>query len=656
MSKFSTISCYAALSSTSQEDVMTAYARMVAAVVLQKKYKKCDTITLCKDFKESYGFELSYHPMQTVVDKCIELGHFTYNRQTRELIPNYSVIDSEGFMDIVREKDNEYAKLLDSFGAYLESVHKLHCSDDDLNNRVLAFIERVGVKGSVDKKLLIKIKDDYLFADFLVYCEENGQSEVLDYLNDYTIGLSLSEIFTYSERPEKYIPKDATVFLDTGILFRLFGIDSVDNSDSYKNFVSSMQKMGMKVKVYDHTVNEMIGIVDRSKYWIGNLDYDATKCSETTYYFVSNGWSVREVDEFSSSIRLRLRDEFNISIDTSSYPKMEDIRTPYEADIKDLIIKTYKESGSTVDPDEIDYSIDQDARSIFYTQHKNGTIVPHNLDDVKNIFITMNRSLARVGFLISRDMVAKGGRDKFIPVVMTDLDWGTLIWFNSPAIIAQINRPRLVSAAYAAFRPSKEVTQKLNQTLVKLEEEGKVTPEQCYLLKTNPVAQRLLAKKTANDASKFIDKTPLEILKEMKSEAFQEGSESRQKEIESLENDNSNYKIQLAREQQLRTISDCEHEYERANRIIDDLRHQKTFIQERLNRLNPLAANIDLYVKKRIRLIKAFIIFLVPVSFFVSWHINKHNSGLFSFLPIAISLALFLISKDRGTVLLSCPS
>ena len=118
---------------------------------------------------------------------------------------------------------------------------------------------------------------------------------------------------------------------------------------------------------------------------------------------------------------------------------------------------------------------------------------------------------------------------------MTDLKWGTLIWFNSPATISIINRPRLVSAAYAAFRPSKELTEKLNKALVKLEKEGKVTPEECYFMKTSPIAQRMLTKITANNADKFIDMTPLDILKEIKGDAFLQGSQSRQEEVENLE-------------------------------------------------------------------------------------------------------------------------
>ena len=436
MASFSTIACYAALSICSKNDVMDAYSRMVAALVQLKEYKSFTIKELCEDWKKHYGFLLLNQPMETIVKNCINSGFFTYNSSIHQFIPNYSTINSEGFMNIVEEQDAKYKELLNGFDRYLQQEYSMHCSKEDLNDRIVAFIERYGIKATTDKSVIHRVRDDHFFADYLVYCEENGNQDILDYINEYTIGVSLSEIFTYSERPQKYTAKGASVYLDTGVLFRLFGIDSVDYSDNYKQYISNMKKMGIKVKVYEHTVNEMIGLVERSKIWIGNPEYDATLCSETTYYFVTNGWTIEKIDKFSRSIQTRLEDEFKITIDKMSYPKVEDIKTIFEADIKELIIKTYKDSGSTVSTEDIEYSINQDSKSIFYTQHKNGNMVPYHLNDLKNIFVTLNRSLAKVGYILSKEIAVS--KDCFIPLVMTDLEWGTLIWFNSPATISVI--------------------------------------------------------------------------------------------------------------------------------------------------------------------------------------------------------------------------
>lgn len=253
-------------------------------------------------------------------------------------------------------------------------MYKIYCSDEDVDDKILAFIERYGIKTKVDRRILRDVKDDYLFAAFLVHCEETGQSDILDYLNDYTVGLALSEVFACCESPQSYTAKNACVYLDTSLLFRLFGIDSSNRSDSYVSFIRNMQKLGMHVKVYDHTVNEMVGIIESSKPWINNPCYDATLSSEATYYFVSNQWNVDEIDEFSCNVRTRLKENFNIEIDNMPYLKVEDINTPTEEKIKAMIVSEYKESNPDIQIDDMDHSINQDAKSIFFTQYKNNSI------------------------------------------------------------------------------------------------------------------------------------------------------------------------------------------------------------------------------------------------------------------------------------------
>ena len=652
MSSFSTIACYAALSSCSREDILHAYARMIAALIQRNRYKTCDTDTLCKDFKAYYGFSVPYHPMQTILFTCINFGFLTYNSSIHQFVPDYAHIDEEDFMDIVEKTDQKYREILAQFKIFLQQEYNIYSSDEDMGDKILAFIERYGIKTKVDRRVLREVKDDYLFAAFLVHCEETGQTDILDYLNDYTIGLALSEVFAYCESPQSYTAKDACVYLDTGLLFKLFGIDSSDRADSYELFVRNIQKLGMHVKVYDHTVSEMIGIIEGSKSWINNPNYDATLSSEATYFFVRNQWSIDEIDEFSCNVRTRLKEDFNIIIDNMPYPKVEDIQTPTEAIIKEMIVSEYKESNPDVQIDDKDYSINQDAKSIFFTQHKNNTVVPYHLNEVKNIFITGNRSLARVGYKISLEFA--GSKDFFIPTVMTDIKWGTLVWFNSPSILSSINRPRLVSAAYAAFRPSNDVTKKLNDALIKLEKKGDITPEQCYFLKVSPVAQRILGKLTANASDKIIDSTPLEILKEIRQSAYTEGSISRQEEIDDLTRKNEMAEFELAKAKQQRIIFECQRNVEVLEKDRTDVKKEIEDVSEFLSEQNQVKDAIDKSVNKQILGLKIIITIASLIAIGLAVYIGTNYSEVLGIITAVISIFIIILTiwnKDEIKIL-----
>ena len=647
MSSFSTIACYAALSSCSREDILHAYARMIAALIQRNRYKTCDTDTLCKDFKAYYGFSVPYHPMQTILSTCINFGFLTYNSSIHQFVPDYAHIDEEDFMDIVEKTDQKYREILAQFKIFLQQEYNIYSSDEDMDDKILAFIERYGIKTKVDRMVLREVKDDYLFAAFLVHCEETGQTDILD-----TIGLALSEVFAYCESPQSYTAKDACVYLDTGLLFKLFGIDSSDRADSYELFVRNIQKLGMHVKVYDHTVSEMIGIIEGSKSWINNPNYDATLSSEATYFFVRNQWSIDEIDEFSCNVRTRLKEDFNIIIDNMPYPKVEDIQTPTEAIIKEMIVSEYKESNPDVQIDDKDYSINQDAKSIFFTQHKNNTVVPYHLNEVKNIFITGNRSLARVGYKISLEFA--GSKDFFIPTVMTDIKWGTLVWFNSPSTLSSINRPRLVSAAYAAFRPSNDVTKKLNDALIKLEKKGDITPEQCYFLKVSPVAQRILGKLTANASDKIIDSTPLEILKEIRQSAYTEGSISRQEEIDNLTRKNETAEFELAKAKQQRIIFECQRNVEVLEKDRTDVKKEIEDVSEFLSEQNQVKDAIDKSVNKQILGLKIIITIASLIAIGLAVYIGTNYSEVLGIITAVISIFIIILTiwnKDEIKIL-----
>lgn len=646
MSSFSAVACYSALSSCSKEDILSAYARMVAYLIRKKAYRQCDAEELAKDFESLFGFKIPYHPMCTIMNQCVKLGYLTYNSSLHAFFPNHDCINADDFSSIIQAKDSAYKDLLDQFGKFLIEQHKLHCSPEDLDERIRAFIERYGIKAKTNRDILRKVKDDYFFAEFLVYCEENGHTGVLDYLDEYTIGVALSEVFTYSEYPDSFTSKHARVYLDTGLLFKLFGIDSSNHTTSYTQYIKNMQRVGIRVMVYDHTVNEMIGIIENSKHWIGNPDYDASLSSESTYFFVSNNWSVEDIDSLSISIRTRLVDDFNIAIDHMAYPKTEDVHTPYEATIREMIVDLYQENDPNLDVDAISYTIDQDARSIFFTQHKNGSKVAYHINDVENVFITTNRSLAKVGYNISHSMAQS--KEVFIPVVMNDIKWGTLIWFNSPALISSINRPRLVSAAYAAFRPNPELVKKLNARLTTLETEGRITPEQCYLLKVNPIAQHLLAHKTMNDPDRFVDATPLEILKELGRDAYEQGCSSRQAEINKLKEQREIYEVQLSVERQKKVISDLE---QKKLTLYTEIRHIKeriSAIKKELSELNLVKMDIDKVVKSKTSLFRSVVTIVAILYIVFAIWIGFVNSPLFSAISFTMPVILWLLAKWFG--------
>jgi hypothetical protein len=131
------------------------------------------------------------------------------------------------------------------------------------------------------------------------------------------------------------------------------------------------------------------------------------------------------------------------------------------------------------------------------------------------MFITTNNGLAFASSKFQRDL----GNGGFIyPACLTDVFLGTLVWLQSPARVASINKRKLIAECYAALQPSPTLLRKYLNEVDQLKDSGKINDEEYYLLRTQRSAMNLLNEKTLGDPDNFTYKTPEEILDLIKQE------------------------------------------------------------------------------------------------------------------------------------------
>lgn len=379
MNKFSVNSCYAVLSTFPKTAPVDAMLKMVVALVEEEKYCELDPQIMSADFCKKFGFDLPYHPMQVFIQLGIDKAYFEYNSSLKKAYPIWSAIDSGEFMNILEHKDAEYDSLLDSFDQYLQKKYNLYSSKEDLSNQVQAFVQRYGLVSKVDKAILSKVKSDFRFAEFIFDCQENGDLSIIEYIDAYTTGCAFAEVMAFNVPTNDYKNCSANVFLDTGFIFALLGIGSKDRSENFKKLFSDMIHLGMKPAIFQHTYSEIAGIIDTARNWIGNNKYNPALASETAYFFVTNGWSYQGATELLGDLKRTLTEDYRIKIDTTPYPRMEDIHTKYEADIKQIIIDEYCSNNANFSAKDKEYTIDQDARSLFMTLHFDNGYIAHTL-------------------------------------------------------------------------------------------------------------------------------------------------------------------------------------------------------------------------------------------------------------------------------------
>jgi len=586
------------LSAYPEEAPLQAFLRLVVALVDEKKYTILDPQVMSTDFFKRFGFPLPYHPMLEVIQLGIDKKYFEYNSLLKETHPVWDAIDNGEFMKVYTEKETEYNNLLQRFGKFLQEKYQLHSSKEDLSDQVQAFIQRYGLISKTDKGILKKVQNDYHFAEYMLACNESGDFEALEYIDKYITGCSFAEVMTFGVSTEEYKNCKAKVFLDTGFIFALLGIGSKDRSESFKALFDDMIRLGMKPIIFQHTYSEIEGIIDTASSWIGDPNYNPAMASETAYFFHLNHWSYKKARELIGDLKRIITQDLHIEIINPPYPQAADIHTKHEADIKQFIIEEYTHSNPKFSLVEKEHTIELDARSLFYTLHFDNNNIAYTLPDVKNIFITTNRTLAKVGTKLTAELVHASG--PCIPIALTDLTWGTLIWANTPTKISPFNRANIISAAYAAFQPSDAILSKLNKSLIKHQESGKISPEKCYFLKTNAWALRLLAQKTQNDETRYSDQTPFEILKALRDEGYEQGLSEKQKEVDKAFEEKKNVEYQLSIERHQSLVNDLKNKLETLNSLIVSEREKAEVSANHVKTLEGTKAKAERKIGQRI--------------------------------------------------------
>ena len=650
-STFSTTACYSLLSMYAGESssmLSSALLKMVIALIDYKKYSELDPKTMSQDFYNYYGFSLPYHPMQSIIQLGIKEQYFEYNLLLKKVFPIPGRIDSGDYMELISRKNAEYLQLIEGFDNYLKEKYSLHCSKEELSDHIQVFIQRYGLVSNIDQKIFKTIKNDFYFAEYLLYCYESDNEQVLRYVEEYSIGCAFAETLTFSVPTEHYKTCHAKVFLDSGFIFALLGISSKNRSDNFQELFEDMCHLGMKPHIFLHTYNEIAGIIDTAKEWIGNPNYDPVAASETAYFFVTNNWSYQKATELLGDLKRILTEDYHIIIDDTPYPDIANIRTRYEADIKQLIIEAYSQNTPNFSAKDKDFTISQDARSLFMLLHFDDGNVAHTLPDVKNIFITTNQTLAKVGRKLSAEI--SHGSTTYIPIALTDLAWGILVWANSPAKVAPFSRAKIISAAYAAFQPSPEILKRLNQTLARSQALGHISPEMCYFLKTNSVALKLLAQKTQNDEHRYSDQTPFEIIKSLRDEGYQQGIDEKQKEVDSLSSEKDQMQVKLAIEKQRNVINNLEAEIKQRKDYLSHQKEHANAINEHLHSLGSSKNNADSSIKNHCNVLKIIMIIVLfgyiigLILLFVK--IDLVATIIATVLPILIGIIGFACNQD----------
>jgi len=526
------------------DDYLSTFLPFVATLALKKRYKEIEIKTVVSDFHEEYGLYIPRAPMQSILSRAIKTG-LIEQRDNGKYYPIDNKMLEISFIHAEKSEKNKIKFILQKFIDFARENFKIEYDEQRAGECLIDFLDEYSPKSILMEKEIEEIssqasdrKDLYLVGCFISHVSKNDLSlfEAVESLAfSYLIVIAMS----FDEPVEKRVSvlSNLTIYLDTNVVFRLLGLETDELKDAYIELFEMYRKSISPVfKVFRHTMDEMIGILQDCAKWINHPGYNPQLAKPALLSFIKKGFDATQINLYINRFEESLN-ENGISVDDGGYYDIDYGKHQIDEKIlKTTLIQMYREHNPSYDPDKKSGTLQYDIQSIANIVKLWGNKSSRTYSRLGYLFLTSNTTLAYVCRRYSSDYWHDGKKHK--SPCITDYYLGTMIWLSTPTErIQKVNKLKLLADCSAAMTLSKDVMDKFMIELEKLKTNQSISSEDYLLLRNESYQTNYLQNMTLNDETRFTDEMPEIILRRIKENIkrpLQDKIEQKEKAIDEL--------------------------------------------------------------------------------------------------------------------------
>ncbi|WP_247040737.1 hypothetical protein [Arthrobacter rhizosphaerae] len=292
-----------------------------------------------------------------------------------------------------------------------------------------------------------------------------------------------------------------SLYLDAPVLLKALGYEGDDAKDAAKDLIALSRAAGAGIACFEHSVNEVKGILDRSAAKALNGGFNGAHRRATDAYFDSEGLSASDILLLSQRLE---EDVTGLGISIQQRPVAS-----AELTIDELALEELMETDITYSSRD---SLLNDLDSLTAVHRIRGGRSSARLETCRALLVTTNGGLARVG----RSFFVHAGDHEW-PPALTDHHLATLVWLKKPQAAPSLPRRQILADCFAALEPGGRVWDRYLEEIDRLGSRGKASENDLMLLRYSTEAQRSLMDRTMGNADQVTAETVADILQKVKS-------------------------------------------------------------------------------------------------------------------------------------------
>ena len=445
-------------------------------------------------------------------------------------------------IDDIHNFKNDIEKFVNKFQCFYEEKTGKRIENEKVQSTFLSFLEKNSYEilcaNKKNQKLISKIEgikirnqDKYLFAKFILNLYEENQSDDLEILFKINFGNIIANL-TLVEKKDTYQTKlsNLNIYIDTPILLRILGIDGEEFEKATKEFLDILRDQKVQISIFDHSYDETCEVLNSSKHWIDNPQYDPRKASKCTRFIIENEKTQVDIDLYLSQLE-QVKKKYNMKIDSNNYYDNPEYNR-YQIDENSIQekIENYYNNDITAN---LRSTIAKDVKSIAYIYKLRKEKRYFSLKNAKYIFVTSNNSLANASRKYEQDKKYQ------IPVCLTSSFLCMVVWQEMPNdLIQNLTKSDFISYCYSALQPSEELIEKFIKEAKILVSEREITEENYQAVKRSAYFHNILSSDTFNDTDNYNNETFKESNEKFKKELqeeYKKKEQQQQNEIKKLQ-------------------------------------------------------------------------------------------------------------------------
>lgn len=505
-----------------KEDYLSTFLPFFATLVIKKKYKKIDIFEVVRDFKEEYGLYIPRAPMQSILSRAVQ-GGLIELRSDGRYYPILSKLQEYSFAAKAQQEEQKLDYVVHKLVKFLDDKYNIKCDNQMAGEYLIDFFNEFSPSGipinDVESRIakLATQKGLYLVARFIKYSAEYDY-EVFELIQELSFAFLIVIAMSFDEPIDGRIKglSNLTIYLDTKVVFRLLGLESDELKDAYiELFKTYREYLSPEFKIFTHTMDEMLGILNDCAKWINNPGYNAQLANPALLAFVKRNYSESQIKIYINKFEEELS-KHGISVDDDRYyTVVNNSKQIDEEFFKSSLVKVYREHNPTYDEHKNMYTLQNDVHSIANIVKLWGDRSARAYSNLGYLFLTSNSSLAYVSRRYT-DKYWWDGKMHSSPC-LTDYYLGTMIWLSTPANkMKNVSKLKLLADCSAATNLSKNVIDKFMVELEKLKDTGSITSEDYLLLRNEGFKNNYLQELTLNEETAYTDDIPEIILDKIK--------------------------------------------------------------------------------------------------------------------------------------------